>query len=142
MHAIYAVERRTYGDIFFAVSIALCALLAEASWIYGIAILIMAVADGGAAVVGRLWGQSNLYFVFGLKSLRKSVAGTAAYALLVYASIGAGWLLGGNDAISSHAFLVLAVLPILATLFENVSPYGFDNLITPLFTVIFLNALA
>lgn len=140
-HAIYAVKRRTYGDILFAVAIVLCAYLARAPWIFTIAILLLAVADGGAAVVGRFWGIKNQYFVFGKKSLRKSVAGTLAFIALSYACITAGILVGGVAVNENNALLLFAILPAGATLLENIMPYGFDNLFTPLFATILLNSL-
>jgi len=140
-HAIYAVKRRTYGDILFAITVVLCALLGQETWVFTVSILFMALADGGAAVVGRFWGISNQYYVFGKQSLRKSIAGTAAYIVLAYASIGLGYVLGGADTIESHVVVTLLILPLGAALLENVTPFGIDNLVTPLFATLILNSL-
>ncbi len=145
-HAIYAVKRRTYGEIFFALAIMITAFLAKAPWIFTVAILLLAVADGGAAVVGRYWGFKNQYFVFGKKSLLKSVAGTAAYIALAYLCIFAGLLYANAEGSSfkvnsENVFILFAVLPLGATLLENTTPYGLDNLFTPVFAAILLNSL-
>ena len=140
-HAIYAVKRRTYGDILFAATIVLCALLGQEPWVFTVSILFMALADGGAAVVGRYWGITNQYFVFGKRNLRKSVSGTIAYIVLAYVSIGIGYVLGGSTVVQDNIFLTLIFLPLSATLLENVAPYGIDNLAMPLFATLLLNSL-
>lgn len=140
-HAIYAVKRRTYGDILFALAIVACAYWAQADWIFTVSILLLALADGGAAVVGRFWGLSNQYYVFGSKSLRKSVAGTIAFILLAYVSLVIGWLMGGAIVMQESLFVSLLVLPLLATFMENTMPYGLDNIATPLTATVLLNTL-
>jgi dolichol kinase len=140
-HAIYAVKRRTYGDVLFAVAIVLCGLAGQEQWVFSVSILLMALADGGAAVVGRFWGIYNQYFVFGLHSLRKSVAGTLAFIVFAYISIVIGWFLGGDEVIRGNLVVVLLLLPFGAALIENITPFGLDNLFTPLFATLLLNTL-
>jgi len=140
-HAIYAVKRRTYGELLFAVAIVLCALAGQEQWVFSVSILLMALADGGAAVAGRFWGIKNQYFVFGLSSLRKSVAGTCAFIVFAYVSIAIGWFLGGSEVIRENMIVVLLLLPIGAAAIENVTPFGLDNLFTPLFATLLLNSL-
>jgi dolichol kinase len=140
-HAIYAVKRRTYGDILFAITLVLCALLGQEPWIFTVSILFMALADGGAAVVGRYYGINNQYFVFGKRNLRKSIAGTAAYVVLAYVSIAIGYTLGGQDVMQSYVVICFLFLPFSAALLENVTPYGIDNLAMPLFATLLLNSL-
>jgi dolichol kinase len=140
-HAIYAVKRRTYGDILYGVAIVLCALIALEPWIFTTAILYVAVADGGAAVAGRFYGIKNTYYVFGLKNLRKSIAGTGAFIVLAYASLLVGYFVGGKDALDSSFVLAFTLLPLGAAILENTTPYGLDNMITPLFVTLLLNTL-
>lgn len=139
--AIYAVKRRTYGDILFAVSIIICSYYAREPWIFTIAVLLMAAADGGAALIGKKWGKKSVYYVFGKKSLKKSIAGTLAFIAIAYFSILVGSLLGGSSAIASNYVLALIALPIGAVLLENTMAYGLDNLMTPLFATLLLNSL-
>lgn len=140
-HAIYEVKRRTYGDVLFAVALVLCAVAGQEQWIFTVSILFMALADGGAAVIGRFWGRSNQYLVFGLLSLRKSVAGTIAFIFFAYLSIAIGWFLGGDELIRTHVLAVLFILPLGAAAIENTTPFGLDNLFTPLFATLLLNSL-
>jgi len=139
--AIYAVKRRTYGEIFYALAIIITSYYGQEAWIFTVSILLMALADGGAAVIGRQWGSSNQYYVFGKKILTKSVAGTATYLLLAYIAIVIGWLVGGSMVMENNLVLVFLVLPLTSTALENVSPYGLDNLLTPVFATIILNSL-
>jgi dolichol kinase len=139
--AIYAVKRRTYGEIFYAIAIIFCSYFGQEPWIFTVSILLLALADGGAAVAGRLWGEKNQYFVFNKKSLRKSIAGTITYIMLAYVSIVAGWLVGGDVVLSNYLFVAFVVLPFSTTLLENISPFGLDNLLTPLFATVLLNSL-
>lgn len=141
-HSIYAVKRRTYGDIIYAFGVIACAYFADADWIFTVSILILAVADGGAAVAGRFWGLKNQYYVFGKKSLRKSVIGTSVYIMLVYASLVVGTFIGGREVLNNNLAQSILVLPFVATILENTMPYGIDNLATPLFTTFILNSLS
>ena len=140
-HAIYAVKRRTYGELFYPLALIGCALLGQEAWVFTVSILLLALADGGAAVVGRFWGVTNQYLVFGKRALRKSWAGTTAYLVLAYAIMIIGWLIGGNDVMGDNLLLVFILLPLGATLFENVSPYGLDNLVTPIYATLLLNSI-
>lgn len=140
-HAIYAVKRKTYGDILFAVGIIICAFLAKADWVFTVSILFLALADGGAALIGKHWGVKNEYLVFGKKALKKSISGTLAFVVLAYVSIIVGWLLGGSEYMQQNIILVFVILPVLATIFENTMPYGFDNIFTPIVATILLNSL-
>lgn len=139
--AIYAVKRRTYGEIFYALTIIICSYFGTEPWIFTIALLLLALADGGAAVVGRFAGIRNQYLLFGNKNLRKSIAGTFAFLIFAYISVGIGWLIGGGDVMKENLVIGFLVLPLGATLLENISPYGLDNLFTPLFATILLNSL-
>lgn len=139
--SIYAVKRLTYGEIFFAVAIMFCAYFGQEPWIFTISILLLSLADGSAAVVGRFWGISNRYYVFGSKNLQKSIAGTSAYIVLTYVSIIVGYLVGGREIIQQYPFAVIILLPLVATLLENISPYGIDNFLSPVFATLLLNSL-
>ena len=140
-HAIYAVKRKTYGDILYALAIILCAYLGKADWIFTASILFLCLADGGAAVVGRLWGKQTQYKVFGRIELKKSIHGTLAFVTFCYLSLGLAWLIGDRELIGNNLFVIFGILPIASTVLENMSPYGIDNLLTPLFVTLLLNSL-
>jgi dolichol kinase len=139
--AIYTVKRRTYGEIFYALAIIICSFYGQEPWVFTVSILLLALADGAAAVVGRHWGFNNQYKVFGANCLQKSVAGTLAFLFFAYLSIIIGWLIGGNIVMSEHLVIAFIILPIITTILENVSPFGLDNLITPLMATVIFNSL-
>jgi dolichol kinase len=140
-HAIYATNRKTYGDILYALAIIICAYIGQEPWIFTVSILTLAIADGGAAVVGKSLGKNNTYKVLGLKSLNKSVAGTLAFIVFTYISLGVGYILGGSMVMNENLFIVFCVIPIVSAILENSMPYGFDNLATPVFITLLLNSL-
>ncbi len=135
-HAIEDVKRKTWGDMFFAIGIGLCAVLAPTPWIFTAAILHLSLADGLAAIVGERFGAQNRYKIFGQV---KSVAGTLSYWLISLGimtfTVGAG-LIGFNQMV----WLLILGLPVSAALLENVSPRGTDNIIVPLFVTITLSS--
>ncbi len=75
-HAMYDIKRKSYGDIYYASALIICAYVSQEPWIFTTSILFLALADGGAALAGKAWGKTNQYFVFSKKCLRKSIVGT------------------------------------------------------------------
>lgn len=131
--AIHSVQRPTWGELLFAASVGVLAYVARSHWVYSAALLIMSVADGLAAVIGMKFGRSNRYSVFGYT---KSVAGTITFLVATIII-----LLGFSQAmpgIFSYWFVAIALL---ATILENVSIRGLDNLLVPVVVAICLNAV-
>jgi phytol kinase len=123
--AIHSVQRPTWGEICFALSVGLLAVLAPNNWVYAAALLHMSLADGLAAVIGMRFGRSSRYRIAGYT---KSIAGTltfffvslgilAAYALLVPEPFGL-WLIAAAGG---------------ATVLENFAIRGLDNLLIPVY---------
>lgn len=137
-HAIHDVRRRTYGELLYPLSILMIAVFAQADWVFAVAVLFVALADGMAAVIGKKWGKTLTYNIAGTK---KSVVGTLTYILFAYICLGVGMIIGGKETISVHPVLVFVVLPAVSASLEAISPYGSDNITAPLFVVLVLNAL-
>lgn len=140
-HAIYSIKRKTYGDILYAVAIVFCSYFGQEPWVFTVSILILALADGGAAVVGKSLGNNNEYQVFGLNSLNKSIAGTLTFIVFTYVCLLVGYALGGSIVINENLFVILFTVPVVSAILENTMPYGFDNLATPVFVTLLLNSL-
>ncbi|MDQ3094301.1 MAG: hypothetical protein M3Q70_03970 [bacterium] len=131
-HAVYDVKRRTYGEYFYPIAILLCAVLAEARWHFAAAVLILAVADGLAAVVGtRYEKRTKVYHVWEAK---KTILGTAVY----FASCVVVFIAVGGIYAQVLPIVTILLMSILATLSENILPFGTDNLIIPLSIVLLL----
>jgi phytol kinase len=132
--SIHAVERPTWGEIFFAVAVGLLAFITHEPWVYAAALLHMSLADGLAAVTGVTWGKMNSYKVFGHP---KSIVGSATFfivsviLLTSYSHITGQFL--SIDAIAGLALLTTAV--------ENVGVQGLDNLFVPVIIGIALSRI-
>jgi phytol kinase len=123
--AIHSVERPTWGEVCFAITVGVLAALTPEPLIFTAALLHISLSDGLAALVGIKFGRGNEYKVFGHK---KSRAGSAAFFGSSLA------ILGGYAFLSVDAphLLILLGLAAAATALENVAVRGIDNLAVPL----------
>jgi phytol kinase len=129
--AIHGVKRRTWGELFFAMSIGIAAVLSQSDWVFAAAMLIMGVADGFAALVGTLLDKTHRYKVFGhVKSYEGTITFFVMSIIILFACSAIG-----HFPLSALGLLWLALL---ATLFENIAVAGTDNLFVPLIIVILL----
>lgn len=133
--AIGSVQRPTYGEIFFALSVGLLTLITTSKGIYAAAILQMALADGFAAIVGGRYGRDNKYHLFGRS---KSFIGSLTF-LLISLSLLIGYSHFSDNGLAWQYIIGGAVG---ATILENISALGFDNLVVPLATGVLLQSLA
>lgn len=124
--AIHSVQRPTLGEFWFALVVGLLAFVTDHPHIYTTALLVMAAADGLAAVVGTHYGKKQRYTVFGST---KSVVGTATF-FVVSGLILLGYVLTTHGALAWPLILPIAIV---ATMLENAAVRGLDNLLVPLF---------
>lgn len=131
--AIHSVQRPTWGEAFFAMSVGILAYVAHGGWIYMVALLHMSLADGLAAIIGTKYGRKTRYYVFGHP---KSAVGTCTFfvtSLLIFA----GYVLFTPNPFS----LWFIPIALAATLLENIAIRGFDNLLVPVLVAVGLNVL-
>lgn len=129
--AIHSVQRPTWGEIYFALTVGILAFVTQDGWVYMAALLHMSLADGLAAVVGIRYGRRNRYSIFGhVKSLTGSVT-----FLLISLGVLAGYMAGAETTL---AWPLIAVIALGATFLENISPRGLDNLTVPLWVAFIL----
>jgi len=140
IHAVHDVSRLTYGEVIYPLSIVLIALLANANWVFAMAVLFVAIPDGLAALAGKKWGKKHTKMR--IWNNNKTVIGTCAYVVSAYAVLAAGLFIGGKDTLLTHSTLCIVALPLVAAFFEAASPYGLDNITVPLLVVLVLNNLA
>lgn len=131
--AIHSVQRPTWGEVFFALSVGVLAYVAQSGWIYLAALLHMSLADGLAAIVGTKFGRRTRYYVFGHP---KSAVGTLAF-IIVSAMIFAGFF----KFTPNHFTLWLIPITLTAAFIENIAVRGLDNLLVPLLVAVGLNLL-
>lgn len=133
--AIHSVQRPTHGELFFALAVGALALISQNEWIYMAAILQMSLADGLAAVVGTRFGNNTRYMVFGHT---KSIHGTVTFlvvsiAILIVFTAFSGVILG---------LPIILGIALMASVVENVSVEGIDNLLVPVLVATALHILS
>lgn len=127
-HELRHIDRKTWGEFFFPAGIICLALLTPPIWIFVIAVLLLGLADGAAAIIGTRY-KSQQYKVFGQ---RKSVAGSLTFfAVAVLVVLVTLVAIPNNVSIERFLLAVIGV-PLLTTIAENASPYGSDNLTIPI----------
>ncbi len=133
--AIHSVQRPTHGELLFAAAVGALALISQNEWIYMAAVLQMSLADGMAAIVGTRFGNQTKYMVFGHT---KSIYGTVTFlvisiAILLVFTAFSGIIL---------SLPIIVGIALVASLIENVSVEGIDNLLVPVFVAAALHALS
>ncbi len=127
-HHIRIVNRQTWGEYFFPLGVIVLALFAPPIWVFVAALLLLGLADGMAAIVGNKL-NTKAYKIFGHK---KTVGGSLAFfivsALIMLAAV---WATPGAVSFG-QLWAVIVGVPLLATIAENISPYGSDNFTIPL----------
>jgi phytol kinase len=130
------VKRWTIGHLIYAIGIALVAIIFKSESLFFTTTLILALADGSAALVGKKYGVYLFRVPGGVKSIEGSVTFflvtvmiVALYILVLnkgefgeYASLALGYKL---------AFNVVLVSGII-TASEAIVAYGLDNVTIPL----------
>ena len=130
-NAIHDIKRRTWGELFYAMSIGMVAVLSQDKWIFTAAMLLMGLADGLAAVIGTMFGGKHRYKVLGhYKSWEGTITFWVAAVIIVLVC---GVLKGPHESWS-----IIIWLPIIATFFENFAVAGTDNLMVPLIVALLL----
>jgi phytol kinase len=137
--SLHSIQRATYGEIWYALSIGIIALVFQDDIIYTIAVLHMALADGFAAVVGV--GLNHKAGKFRFLGAKKSIAGTLTFILLSFSLNIVYWTFASHYSLTSlyvspviYSFLSSLILAYA----EIVAPHGSDNVIIPLLSGILL----
>lgn len=128
---VYGVDRSTWGELFYAMSIGFTALLSQSAWVFSAAMLCLGLADGLAAAVGTLFGGKHQYKVFGHKKTR---AGTITFWVVTVIVVWICAVLNGP----LDSWTTLIWLPLLVTFGENLGVSGVDNILVPILVAISL----
>lgn len=120
--SLYQIKRRSWGEMFIALSVLGYALSHSSKVIFCIGALHIALADGLAAVVGVRFGKTSEYKIMGYT---KSIAGTATF--LVTSLLIMLGLFIFKDGSVHVPIAALLVIPVFTTIVENVGVYGIDN---------------
>jgi phytol kinase len=123
--ALHSVQRPTWGEVLFAISVGAITFITHDKAIYAAALLQMSLADGMAAVIGTRYGNRQKYSIFGYT---KSVLGTLTF-FIVSVIILVGF---SHYAHVNLGLAWIAAIGASASLIENFAIRGLDNLFVPL----------
>ena len=131
--SIHAVARKNTGEVLFAAVIGILALISSKDWIFTAAMLHLSLADGFAAIFGLAWGDGTTYKIMGR---HKSLVGSLAFFFTSIAIMVAYAAFSGL----SYNSVTLVWLPVAATIAENLSGEGTDNMVVPLLVALVLTS--
>ncbi|MGA7950691.1 MAG: hypothetical protein WCA45_11120 [Thiobacillaceae bacterium] len=129
-----AVQRNTAGEYGFALSVLLLFTWAHDNpLLYGVPLLILAIADAFAALVGKAYGKV-FYTVSGGG---KTVEGSVTFFLAAFFCVHVPVLLF-TDTPRPESLLIGINIGLMAMMAEAAAWWGMDNLIIPLFSYVLL----
>lgn len=132
--ALHSIERESYGEICFPLSVAILFQLAHTDPVfYIVPLLVLTLADAFAAIVGVRYGKSHYDAAEGIKSIEGSIF----FFITAFLCIQIPLLLMSNYD-NGHIILIALFLAMLITLCEAASWQGLDNLFIPLGTYMVL----
>jgi dolichol kinase len=133
LRSFRAVNRVTYGEVWFPLGIGISALMFPNPDIYALAVLNMGLADGMAAVVGVKLGKKAGNFK--INKSTKSIAGTTTFVAISTGLYLFYWLSIDNLQIFSNSVVLAFVISISSAIIvasvELISPKGSDNISVP-----------
>lgn len=126
--ALHQVQRRSWGELYFTLAIALLYALSQGQTVlYILPLLILTLSDASAALVGTYYGRQH----FGVRTGQKSLEGSLIFCLTA-------WLLAQSTLLlltplpPLELIMAAGLLACLGTLLEAASWRGLDNLFIPI----------
>ena len=139
LQSIHGIDRPSAGSEFYPVVIYLCFVLCNGLvWKYVICVLVLAVSDSVAALIGKKFGRWR----FRVEEEYKSVIGCITFFVITFVSVLVPLLIWDPLFESSapiwHYILTASLIGLLVTCIELVSLKGTDNFWIPLGTLLVL----
>ncbi len=130
---MHDTERHTYGTVYYPAAVTVLILFFWEHYKPALAagVLVMAVGDALAALVGKKARQPHLFY---LSADRKSAEGSAAMFLSSWLVIGLIYVMMIPEALRADRALSLGIITLTAfftTVVEAASSRGFDNITVP-----------
>jgi phytol kinase len=121
------VDRATFGELYFPLSIALLFWLTRESdpLLFVIPVLMLTFADATGALVGRRYGMTRY------QGTPKSLEGSVAFVMVAFLCVHVPLLLWSNVG-RAESLLIAATLALLVMLLEGSAWRGLDNLFIPI----------
>ena len=138
LQSVHGVERKSDGAIYHPIAIYTCFLYSQIinqPMFYVISILILAISDALAALVGKSYGANEYLVEVGT---RKTIEGSVSFFLTSFLIVHLILLLATQTG-RVESVLIALLISIIVTIFEGVSLKGADNLFIPLGTMFILS---
>jgi len=133
---LFAVRRESIGELCFIVSMVLLFWLSRGDkLLYTVPLLMLALADTAAALVGEEYGKLQIRAGGG----PKSIEGAIAFFFTAFFCVHVPVLLWGETG-RAESLLIAVNLSIMVMLAESAAWWGLDNLIIPLWGYLLLKA--
>ena len=134
---LLGVDRRTAGEFFYLASIVLLFWLSQGDkLLYSVPLLILALADAFAALIGQEYGKLPLH----MWKERKSYEGAVAFMLTAYFCVHVPVLLWGNTG-RLESLIIAFDVSVMVMMAEVAAWRGLDNIIVPLWGYMLLKSL-
>ena len=133
---LHGVERSSWGELLFPLAVAIVFLLADGDpLLFCVPILILALADAVAALIGVYYGQMRYTTLEG----KKSVEGSLAFFIVTFLCVHIAVLLF-SDTGRAESLLIGLLMGIIVMMFEAVAWRGLDNLFVPVASFVLLES--
>ena len=133
---LHAVPRESVGEFWFLLGVMVIYIIAgDDAVVYSIGILILAVADMAAALVGLFYGQHS----FAVSGGTKSAEGSSAFLLTAFLCVHVPILLF-TDVGRLESLLIAINVGLLLMFAEAGAARGSDNFVLPVLVVVLLDA--
>lgn len=128
VHNMIDVGRTTYGDYSYVLGIAVVAALFADAPVFVGAVLVLALSDGLAGLIGRLFGTHH-YYLFGAD---KTIIGSTVFFTMTFILV---FFILTNEGVATVTTLwQSAGIAAAVTVVEGSVGYGLDNFAVPLVT--------
>ncbi|MFN2525482.1 MAG: diacylglycerol/polyprenol kinase family protein [Actinomycetota bacterium] len=132
---VHSAERSTYGEIYFPIGVLLVAALVPYRVEYAFGVLVLAVADALASLVGQRYGRRT----YELLSATKTYVGSAVFLCTTMAlGLIATQVLGE---LSGATILAICMIAAATTVVEALVGGGADNVVLPISAAAMLRAM-
>jgi phytol kinase len=134
--SIHSVDRHTYGEVYFPLAILITSVLFPEKVLFIYGLLVMAISDGLAGIVGTKYGRRK-YTTFWTE---KSYVGSTTFFTTALV-IGLVVLATMSSISLAEGFVISLIAAALLTIVEAISAKGLDNLILPPIAALLLKTL-
>jgi phytol kinase len=124
--SVHKVKRSTYGEVYFPLAIAVCALLFPDRLLFIYGVLVIGISDALASLLGLRYGRKK----YKAPSGQKSFVGSSVF-FVATTIIGATLVLSFINTSVATAVIWAVVLAAILTIIEARAKKGLDNLLVP-----------